>query len=350
MPTSSKKKQTPHRDLFKSSIDTVKKVFKRTEYNPHESFRLTRRRDYVRPFDLPHPLLFIIEVSQVLWKHRSIFVPLSVIYIALYVLFVGLGSQAVYDELTSTIAEAGTDVFSGVFGPLYQSGVTLYAVMTNGLNATLTEGQQIFGVLLSIMVWLTTVWLLRNLLAGKKVKMRDGLYNAGTPLISSSIIVLIIILQLVPVGLAAVGYAAATSSGLIAAGGFEAMLFWVAAALLGILSLYWISSSFFALVIVTLPGMYPVKALKASFRILIGRRLRFLVRLLWMALFILASWVVVMLPVILFDIWFKSILTQAAWVPIVPVAILILTTYTIFWSSAYIYLLYRKVVDANEPA
>lgn len=353
MPTSSKKKTkqpSKNESKIRRVVGFLKKKLSRPDYTPHASFRLTRRRDYVRPFVLPHPILFIIEVTKTLWKYKRLFIPLAIIYIVLYALFVGLGSQALYDELTTTITEAGSDVFSGAFGALSQSGITLYAIMTNGISETLTEGQQIFGVILSVMAWLTTIWLLRNLLANKKVTVRDGLYNASAPLVPMFIIVFIIILQLIPVILAAIGYSAAVSSGLIAGGGVPAMLFWIGAGLLGILSLYWLSSSLFALVIITLPGMYPVKALKASYRILIGRRIRFLLRLLWMALFIVAVWVCVMVPFILFDTWLKGLWVQVAWLPIIPIIILLLSTYTVFWSSAYIYLLYRKVVDYNEPA
>jgi hypothetical protein len=324
--------------------------FSRPEYNPHRNFRLTRRRDYVRPLSLPHPLVFILEVTQTLWKYRRVFLPLALVYLLLYALLVGVGSQDIYDELNGALTEAGGDLFAGAFGAVSQSGLTLLALTTNGIGEQMTDAQQIFGVLLVLMAWLTTVWLLRNLIAGNKVKMRDGLYNAGAPLVAMAIVFFVILLQLVPIALAAVGYSAAVSSGLIAAGGVEAMLFWIAASLLGVLSLYWVSSSIFAMVIVTLPGMYPVKALQSSYRLLLGRRVRFLLRFVWMVAFVVALWVILMIPIILFDGWIKTVWTAIAWFPLVPIVLLFLSTYTVFWVSTYIYLLYRKVVDANEPA
>lgn len=332
---------------FKTSLKNVsKRIFQQPDYSPHKTFQLTRRRDYVRPLTLPHPLVFILEVTQLMGKHRRLFIPLGVVYMCLYALLVGLGSQEVYTQLGSAITEAGGDLVN----PLTHSGLTVLALVTNGLNPELSDAQRIFGILLTLMAWLTTVWLLRNSFAGNKVKMRDGLYSAGAPIVATTLVAFIIALQLLPIALAAVGYSAAVSSGLLISGGVAAMLFWIAASLLGVLSLYWVSSSLFAMVIVTLPGMYPIKALRSSYRLLLGRRIRFLIRFLWMGAFVAALWVIVLIPTVLFDSWVKSVWAAIDWMPIVPVALLLLGTFTVFWTSTYIYLLYRKVVDANDPS
>jgi len=351
MPTNSKsapKKKTKaplHKRVITSSRTRLNEYLSR---RPHRSFRLTRRRDYVRPLVLPKLLPFTFEVTKMLWVKRRIFGPLMLIYILLYALLVGIGSQETYVQLTEFLKESSSSILEAGGTVWAQTGLTLVTLAMTGLNTELTDAQQIFGVLLGVLAWLTTVWLLRNILAGHKVKMRDGLYNAGAPLISTLIIALIIALQLLPVALAAVGYSAAVSSGLIAAGGVEAMLFWVAAILLSLISLYWISSSFFAMVIVTLPGMYPYAAIKAAGDIVIGRRVKLVLRWVWMLFCIVVLWVIVMLPVILLDTWVKSFWSFIANVPVVPVALVVVSAYTIFWISTYVYLLYRKVVDNNE--
>lgn len=346
-PTASKVKSAPivwyKRWYFaiKSRLDAY------MDRRPHRSFRRTRRRDYVRPLELPKVLHFTVEVNRTFWKYKKLFLPLMVIYILLYYILVGIGSQDTYTQLTTFMQENGGSLVEGGWAAISQTGLTIATLALSGLNTDLNDGQQIFAVLLGVMAWLTIVWLLRNILAGKKVKMRDGLYNAGAPLISSFIIVLIIALQLLPLALASVGYSAATASGLIAGGGVSAMLFWAAAAVLALLSLYLMTSSLFALAIVTLPGMYPYRAIKAAGDIVLGRRVKILLRLLWMALCVVIIWLVIMLPLILIDMWLKGIWTQIEWVPIVPAGLLIASTFVIFWGSTYIYLLYRKVVD-NE--
>jgi hypothetical protein len=149
------------------------------------------------------------------------------------------------------------------------------------------------------------------------------------------------------VALAAIGYGAASASGLLD-GGVEAMIFWAVAGLLTMLSLYWATSTLFALIVVTLPGMYPMKAIRTAGDLVIGRRLRILYRLLWLIGTIVAAWLLVMVPIILFAMWFNSISPAVSWVPIVPVALLLMTTLTIIWSASYVYLFYRKVVDDDS--
>jgi hypothetical protein len=235
-------------------------------------------------------------------------------------------------------------------GQIGKSGLLLLTTATGGISQTLTESQQVYAVIITLLTWLTTVWLLRNLLAGHQVRLRDGLYNAGAPIVSTFIIALVFMVQLLPLALSIIAYAAASATGLLA-GGVEAMLFWIAALLLALLSAYWITSTFFALIVVTLPGMYPYQALKTASSLVAGRRLRILLRFIWMLVVTVIIWVVVMIPIIIFDSWIKSIWTAISWVPIVPLVLLVMGAVSIIWISSYVYLLYRKVVDDNvSPA
>jgi Na+-transporting NADH:ubiquinone oxidoreductase subunit NqrE len=129
------------------------------------------------------------------------------------------------------------------------------------------------------------------------------------------------------------------------------MLFWVAAALLATLSMYWITSTLFALVIVTLPGMYPFKALKTAGDLVVGRRFRILLRFVWMMFITVLIWAITMIPLILLDKWIKGLWSAISWLPTIPVVLLVLGAITIVWISSYVYLLYRKVIaDDAEPA
>jgi len=317
---------------------------------PHRSFQRTRRRDYVRSLTLPGYWAFTTHVHQTVWKNRKTFLLLTLVYALFTAFMVGVASQDTYTTLANTLRDTGTQVFQGNMGELGKAGLLFVTAATGGLSQTLTEVQQVYAGLLAILTWLTTVWLLRNLLAGHKVKLRDGLYNASAPLLSTVIVALVLVVQLLPLALALIGYSAALSSGLLA-GGVEAMLFWIVAGLLGLLSLYWITSTFIALVVVTLPGMYPFRALKTSGDLVVGRRFRILKRILWMALVIAVAWLLVMIPVILFDTWLKGVWVAITWLPIVPFVLLGLASLTIVWSASYIYLLYRKVVaDDAQPA
>jgi hypothetical protein len=254
-----------------------------------------------------------------------------------------MASQDSFSTLVSTINSTGGNLFSGFWGGIGSASL-LFLSSVSGSLQSLSEAQQVYSGLIIIMGWLTVVWLLRNILAGHKVKVRDGVYNAGAPIIPTLMIVLLAFVQLLPFALALIGYSAASSTGLLN-GGVEAMLFWIFAALMTGLSLYWVTSTFFALIIVTLPGMYPYKAIRVAGDLVVGRRLRVLMRLLWMALVVALTWIIVMIPLILFDGWIKGLWPTVNWLPIVPIMLLILNTFTVIWVSSYVYLLYRKVVD-----
>lgn len=317
---------------------------------PHRSFRLTRRRDYVRSLQLPGYWAFSNYVFQTIWRQRRLFGLLVLVYAILSGLVVGITSQDVYTQLGDALKTTSDDIFNGNLGEIGKAGLLLVATISGGANATPTEGQQIYGAIFVLLTWLTTVWLLRNILAGHVVRLRDGLYSAGAPIVATFFVGIILLVQLLPLGLAFVGYSAAVSSGLLS-GGVAEMVFWTVASLLAVLSLYWVTSTIIALVVVTLPGMYPMRALRTAGDLVIGRRLRILLRLLWMLLGIVVVWAVVMIPIIIFDTWLKSVWSAVAGVPIIPLVLLAMGSVTIVWAASYVYLLYRKVVDDDaRPA
>jgi len=332
--------------LFYRTKERVSAFLKR---RPHRSFRRTRRRDYARSLELPGYFAFTKYVTKTIFANWKTFSLLLLVASIFTFVLVGIGSQDIFNTLATTLSTTSGDFFSG-WGKVGEAGLLFLSSVSGGLSQELTELQQALAVILVLFTWQTSVWLLRNMLAGHKVKLRDGLYSASAPMLATLIVAIVLLVQLLPFGLAIIGYSAAVSTGLLT-GGVEAMMFWIAAGLLTVLSLYWITSTFFALIIVTLPGMYPFKAVKIAGDLVIGRRLRILSRLLWMSIVVSISWAIILIPIILINSWVNGMWAAANWVPVVPVAILILSTATVIWVSSYVYLLYRKVVaDDAEPA
>jgi len=313
---------------------------------PHRSFQLTRRRDYARSLELPGYIAFTHYVNKTVWANRKLLLGLAAIYLILFTILIGIGSQETYASLTDSLKETAVSITGGDLSQIGLAGALFLTIATVGVTDAPTESQQIYITLLGLLVWLTTVWLLRNRLAGHKVRLRDGLYNAGAPIIPLFIVALTFIVQLIPILLAVIGYQAATASGLLV-GGVEAMLFWIAAALLGLLSLFWATSTIFAMIIATLPGVYPLKALRSAGDLVLGRRVRVLLRWVWMLAAIVVAWAIVLIPLILIDQWLKGIWPAFGGVPAIPAVLAILGTLSIIWLSSYVYLLYRKVVDGS---
>jgi hypothetical protein len=337
---------------FKNVIVSIKlRVAGLLARRPHRSFRRTMRRDYVRTLKLPGYWSFTNYVRKTLVKNKKTFLCLVGLYGVLSLVLVGLASQDNYTTLSETLRATGGEIFNGNWGQIGQAGLLLVAGMTGNFNGQLTESQQIYAVVLLLLTWLTTVWLLRSQLAGmNKPRLREGLYNAGAPILSTFAVLLVAVLQLLPVALAAAGFGAALASGLFD-GGVAAMMFWTVAALLLALSLYWMTSTLIALVVVTLPGMYPLRAIKIAGDLVIGRRLRVLLRLLWLVFTIVLVWVIVMIPVLLFDSWLKGVWPAATNIPLVPAVMLVLSSFSVMWAASYVYLFYRKVVDDDtSPA
>lgn len=317
---------------------------------PHRSFKQTMRRDYARELRLPGYWSFTNYVRKVLAQHKRLFFGIVIFYGVLTLLLVGLSSQDAYTTLADTLRSTGSGVMAGNWGEIGKASLLLTAGITGGFNSPLSEAQQVYAILIFILTWLTTVWVLRSILSGGKPKLRDGLYSAGAPILSTFVVGLVVVAQLLPVALAAAGFAAVVSTGMLN-NGVESMVFWATVLLLVALSLYWITSTFIALIVVTLPGMYPMDAIKIAGDLVIGRRLRILLRMLWLAFITLFVWFVIMVPVILFDAWLKGIFPSIQWIPIVPACMLIMTSFTVAWVASYIYLLYRKVVDDDaSPA
>ena len=334
----------------KANIKKFKKwIDKRFKKKVHRSFRLTRKRDYQKPIKLSGNIRFTKKVWKILWKNNKLFGSLALFYALATLFIVGIASQDTYNTFKDVLDQTSGDLLAGVLGEVGKAGLMLTTAITGGLSSELSEAQQIYTSILVLITWLTTVWLLRNVMARQKVKLRDGLYNSGSPILPTFLVSLLALVQLLPLALAIIGYTAASSTGLLA-GGVEAMLFWIVAFFLALMSLYWLTGTLFALIVVTLPGMYPMKAIKSANSLVYGRRLVIMSKTFW-GLFVTALvWALIMIPIIMLESWLKTVWPFVSSVPIIPILLLIMSSITIVWLSSYIYILYREVVDSDNES
>lgn len=315
---------------------------------PHRSFHRTYRRDYIRSLELPGYLQFTGQVWRTLWSQKNTFLLLAVLYALASLLFGGITNQQSYQQIAGLVSQSGGQILHGAWGSVGQAGLLLFAAFIS--PQSLTAEQQLYLALFGVMIWLATVWLLREIFAGRRPKMRDGIYSSGSPLVASFVVVIVLLVQLMPAALVALVYSALTQSGLLVEG-LSTLLFGIFALLMLTLVLYWITPTFLALVIVTLPGMYPFRALKAAGDIVVGRRLRILYRLLWMLLVVALSWLVVMIVMVLIDTGITHLWPALNWLPLVPIAAALMGALSAVWASAYVYMLYRRIIDDDaSPA
>ncbi len=315
--------------------------------NPHKSFKRSYREDYKRELEVPGIMYHIFATFRVLFKNWKLFLPLLIIVVVLNVILVGIMSEATYTQFQDVLDQTSAQVAGGDIGNVAKAGLLLIStVTTGGLSGESSEAATMFGVIIFLIIWLTTIFLLRHRLAGHEVKLRDGLYNAMTPLISTFVVFAVAVVQCIPIFLLIIVYSAAVQTDFLATP-FYALLFFIFAALMILLSGYLLPSSLIALVAVSAPGLYPMKAMHAASDLMMGRRVRFILRLVALILALAIVWVIVMLPLILFDLWMKTF-EWTAGIPFIPICLNIMTCFTAIYVTAYLYLYYRWMLNYDE--
>ena len=313
--------------------------------NPHKSFKRSYREDYLRETNVPGIMHHIFATFGMIFKNWKLFLPLLLIVVVVSILFVGLMSEATYQQFQEVLDQTSADYGVEELGSVMKAGLLLIStVTTGGLSGGAGEAASVFGVIIFLVIWLTTIFLLRHILAKHKVKLRDGLYNAMTPLISTLAIFVIALIQCIPLFFLVVVGAAAVKTEFLATP-FYALVFFIFAALMVILSGYLLSSTLMGMVAVTAPGMYPMRAMHAASDLMMGRRIKFVIRLIALLIAVAIVWVIVMLPLILFDLFMK----QFEWtteVPFVPICLLIMSCFTGIYCTTYLYLYYRWMLEA----
>ena len=310
----------------------------------HKSFKRSYREDYKRDLNVPGIMYHIVATFRMIFKNWKVFLPLLILTVVLSIVLVGLMSEDTYRQFQKVLDQTSEQMGTGDIGNVARAGLLLIStVTTGGLSGSSSEVTIVFSVLIFLMIWLVTIFLVRHIMAKQKVKLRDALYNAMTPLISSLVVFLVAVLQAVPIFILIIAYSAAVRTDFLATP-FYALVFFIFAALMIVLSGYLLSSTLMAFVAVSAPGMYPMTALQATSELMRGRRIRFLLRIVALIIAMVAMWVLVMMPLILFDLWMGQFEWTAA-VPFVPICLVVMTCFTAIYVTVYLYMYYRYMLD-----
>jgi hypothetical protein len=166
---------------------------------------------------------------------------------------------------------------------------------------------------------------------GTKVTVKDAYYKSLYPLIPFLLVLLVISLQLLPLA-AANGLYSLVIGGGLAVTALEKTLWLILLFLFVLLSLYMITSSIFALYIVTLPDMKPMQALRSARELVRHRRWTVMRKVIFLpfALLVLAG--LVSIPVILFL------------APLAEAVFFIASMFGVAITHAYMYTLYRELL------
>ena len=197
------------------------------------------------------------------------------------------------------------------------------------------ETTAVFTVLIFLIIWLVTIFLVRYLKAGRDISLRDALYNAMTPLLSSLVVFIVVVIECIPLFLLMIAYSAAVKTDFLAMP-FYALMFLGFAALMITLSGYLLSSSVVALIAVNAPGIYPWHALVTASELMMGRRIRFILRL--VALLVVVS--------VVFAAFILPLAALKVPMEVLSAAVAIVGCFDAIYATTYLYLYYRYLLDA----
>jgi hypothetical protein len=287
--------------------------------------KLKRRLKY--PVKLPNVFSLTKTAALIFWKNKGVLTGIIIIYGLLNLILVqGLAGNTDVGSLKDSLNK----IFTGHFGSLASSlGVFAVLVGSSGNGSSQTAGAYQF--FLSVMASLAIIWALRQLLSGSGLRIRDAYYRGMYPLVPFILILFVIGLQLIPLVIGSSLYSLVMSTG-IAASGLEKFLWTLIFLLLLLWSLYMVSASAFALYIVTLPDMTPLKALRNARELVKFRRWTVLRKLLWLPVCLLIVAALIMVPII---IWLTPL---AQWV------FFVLTMLSLLAIHTYIYTIYRELL------
>ena len=292
----------------------------------YKSLRLQKRIKH--PVRLSNVWRLTLKSIAMLWKHKGLFIGITLVYGLLNVI---LAQSLSGGTDVSTLKHTLDQAFSGHFGGL-ASGLSIFTLLISsaGNNSSATAGT--YQLFLALIASLAIIWAFRQVLAGSKLRIRDAYYDGMYPLVPFILVLLVVGLQLIPLLVGSAVYSLVINNG-IAVLFIEKLVWALLYGLLALLSLYMVSSSLFALYIVTLPDMTPMKALRSARELVRYRRWTVLRKILCLPLILLIAAAVIMLPII---IWLTPL---AQW------TFFLLTMFGLLAVHAYMYTLYRELLN-----
>lgn len=260
-------------------------------------------------------------------KHWRVFMMVAAVYFLLNVLLVK-GLSASLD--VGAFRDAISELIGGNLGRV-TAGLALFGVLVTSSTQGITEAANVYHSLVLVIISLAVIWILRQTHAGNAVRAKEAFYRGMYPLVPFILVLLVIGLQLLPFLFGTFILNIVVSGGL-AITFAEQFLWWTLLFLTALLSLYMVTSSVFALFIVTLADVTPMQALRSARELVRHRRWVIMRKVVFIpvALIILAA--CIMIPVILII----PVLAEWIFVGLLGIGISVLLSYG--------YSLYRELL------
>lgn len=257
----------------------------------YKSFRLQKRIKTVKP-KLPSIKVLSQQTADILKENKKFFIIFSAMYGGFSFLFIQSASA------TLNISEA-REIIGDSLGGALPTSIALYAELIGNSTQFTNQIVALYQFIIILIFSLAVIYGLRHMYGkqAQKVSVKASLYKGMTPLVPILLVLAVIGLQFLPLSVGSSIYASVIGAGL-AITSIE-RVFWVLfVGLTGLMTLYLISGSIFALFIVTLPDMTPMRALRASRELVRFRRLEVIRKVVFLPFALLVLLGLVVIPFI----------------------------------------------------
>lgn len=292
----------------------------------YKSFKLSKS---IKNPGKPLPGIYRLykQSLSLLFQNKKLFFGITGIYIFLTLIFVsGFGLSVDFNEAKQGFTEA-----LGENAGRLTTSLALFSFLISSGNTVESESGGVYRLFLTIIISLVVIWAIRQIYAGEKPSIKQAFYQGVYPLIPFILVLVVVGIQLIPFLIGSFLFSIVFSTG-IAVTAIEKIIWILIFGLLALLSLYMIISSVFAMYIVTLPDMTPMKALRSARGLVLHRRVSVGLRIIGLPITTLLLFVLILLPIIFI-------------LPAIAVPIFIcLTGLLLFIGNAYMYNLYRALL------
>jgi hypothetical protein len=292
----------------------------------YKSFQLQKRVKQVEK-PLPGSWKILGTALSTLKNNKKLFLGIAVIYgLLTAILVTGFSSTDV-----SGAKQSFQQLFTGHLGQLVSGTSFFLGLLGDQTGNSASPSSGVYQVIVGLIISLAVIWTLRQLQAGNKVRIRDGFYQGMYPLVPVVLVLLVIGMELIPLGGGAWLYSAIMSNG-IAVSSVEQVMWFILFFLLALISIYMICSTLFALYIVSLPNVTPMQAIRGANQLVMHRRWTILRKVLFLPVALVVMVAAIMIPFIVF-------LTPAAsWV------FFVVSMFLLPIIHGYLYTLYKALL------
>lgn len=291
----------------------------------YSSFRLQKRIRTAKP-KLPSVRVLWRQTMSIIKTNKKFFIIFTAAFAVLAFIFIQTSAS------TFDFTEAQRVLSESAGGTLPASLVLYTGLVSNSVQAS-NQTAALYQFILILMFSLAIIYGLRHMYGkqARPVTVKEALYKGMTPIVPVLLVLAVIALQLLPLSLGTSIYATVVSTGL-AVTVIEQIVWLLFMALLAVLTIYLISSSVFALFIVTLPNMTPMRALRAARELVRFRRLEVIRK-------------IILLPIIMLILLAIIVVPFIALVPVIAqIVFFVASTLVLPITLTYLYNLYRSMI------